>query len=87
MPFKEKTMADPYRIDSGTDGAQGNSRGAGVTRARLLRGVLWLLLVLSAAGNSVASFAHVGTAVHLALGGSTAFCVTALVVQYLRRAR
>ena len=46
---------------------------------------VWLLLVASAVGNTVASVAAVPTAVHLALGLLSAACAVLLVATHARR--
>jgi uncharacterized membrane protein YgaE (UPF0421/DUF939 family) len=53
----------------------------------VLRGLVWLVLVVSVVGNSVSSFAGVSTTVHLVLGIATALCVAALIALRPRRSR
>ncbi|MFC4466015.1 hypothetical protein ACFPH6_16025 [Streptomyces xiangluensis] len=92
-------MTDPYRITSapGTY-AYPNAETMGkplpvgeplpvVTGSGVARTLLWVLLVISAIGNMVASYAALGTPAHLAFGAVTAVCLTALVVQGLRGRR
>ena len=50
----------------------------------ILRPVLWVLLVLSAAGNAGASFGGVSVALHTAFGVVTLLCAAALIVQHVR---
>ncbi|ONK10534.1 hypothetical protein [Streptomyces sp. MP131-18] len=76
---------DPYRLTGDVEGMRGASPGTGGTD--VLRGLLWVVLVISMAGNMVASYAAAALPVHLAFGVVTALCVTALVVQRLRRRR
>lgn len=48
------------------------------------RDLLWVVLVVSAVGNSVASVVNAALPVHLALGTVAALCIAALVGQKLR---
>ncbi|TXL92774.1 hypothetical protein OIE71_08865 [Streptomyces sp. NBC_01725] len=80
------TYTDPYRPPTGPDGRPDASPD-GITRAGVTRTLLWLVLVISAVGNMVASYSGSGTPVHLVCGAVTALCVTALVVQRLRGRR
>ncbi|MFI1409802.1 hypothetical protein ACH4Y0_07710 [Streptomyces sp. NPDC020707] len=85
------TTTDPYRIDGlpgSTDpaGREDTAREA-LTWDRLVRTVLWLVLVISTVGNMVASYSAASTLVHLVCGGVTALCVTTLVVRHLRGRR
>ncbi|WP_247195892.1 hypothetical protein [Streptomyces sp. GESEQ-35] len=50
----------------------------------LARTTLWVVLVISVAGNMAASYTGAATHIHLACGAVTALCVTALVIQRLR---
>ncbi|MEU0697762.1 hypothetical protein ABZ349_27780 [Streptomyces niveus] len=77
---------DPYRPPTGTDGRPDASPGD-LTRAGVTRTLLWVVLVISAVGNMVASYSGSGTPVHLTCGAVTALCVTALVVLRLRGRR
>lgn len=63
------------------------STSAADTGPGVLRPLLWIVLVVSVVGNTVASFAGVPTTVHLGLGVTTAICVVALVAQQLRTRR
>ena len=58
-----------------------------VTGSGIARVLLWALLVISAIGNMVATYAALGTPAHLACGSVTALCLIALVVQRLRGRR
>ncbi|NUK24156.1 hypothetical protein [Streptomyces lunaelactis] len=84
---------DPYRLTISTESPHstspgtGGTGGTGVTGADVLRTLLWLVLVISAIGNSVASYGGATTQIHLAFGTVTALCVVALVAQRLRRRR
>lgn len=49
------------------------------------RSLLWMVLVVSAVGNSVSSLAGVPMPVHLGFGLVTAACVAALITRRLRR--
>ncbi|WP_329388604.1 hypothetical protein [Streptomyces sp. NBC_01716] len=76
---------DPYR-PSGSAGSH-DEPSTEVTGAGVVRTLLWLVLVISAVGNMVASYSGSGTPVHLVCGAVTALCVTALVAQRLRGRR
>ncbi|MFI1031746.1 hypothetical protein [Streptomyces sp. NPDC020951] len=78
------TYSDPYHL---TTTRTPEPPAPGATRADVLRVLLWALLVISAVGNTVASYAAASTQVHLALGAVTALCVAALVAQRLRGRR
>jgi hypothetical protein len=52
-----------------------------------LRPVLWLLLVLSAAGNAGTSFGGMNLALHAACGAVTLGCAVALIVHHVRGRR
>ncbi|MFD5893717.1 hypothetical protein [Streptomyces sp. NPDC060366] len=80
------TYTDPYRPPTGTDGRP-DALPSDITRAGVARTLLWLVLVISAVGNMVASYSGSGTPAHLVCGAVTALCVTALVVQRLRGRR
>ncbi|MFC4506870.1 MULTISPECIES: hypothetical protein [Streptomyces] len=58
-----------------------------LTTGDLTRGLLWLLLVISAVANMVASFAGAGVGIHLACGAVTALTATVIVVRRLRGRR
>ncbi|MFI6080966.1 hypothetical protein ACIBBB_08305 [Streptomyces sp. NPDC051217] len=79
------TYTDPYRL-TGPGGSHDASRTE-VTRAGVVRALLWLVLVISAVGNMVASYSGSGAPAHLVCGVVTALCVTALVAQRLRGRR
>ncbi|MFF6995780.1 hypothetical protein ACFY93_12600 [Streptomyces sp. NPDC008313] len=51
------------------------------------RTVLWVVLVVSVIGNTVASYTGAGTGVHLAAGVVTVLCATVLAVRRLRSGR
>ena len=53
--------------------------------ASLGQTLLWMVLVVSAVGNSVSSLAGVPMPVHLGFGLVTAACVAALIARRLRR--
>ncbi|MEU5339590.1 MULTISPECIES: hypothetical protein [unclassified Streptomyces] len=76
---------DPYRLTSGAEGT--DPAKTDVTRNDVVRTVLWLVLVISTVGNMVASYGAASTQIHLACGGVTALCVTALVTRHLRGRR
>ncbi|WP_326808488.1 MULTISPECIES: hypothetical protein [unclassified Streptomyces] len=56
-------------------------------RPDLVRTLLWLVLVISTVGNSVASFLDAGTGAHLLSGLVTTAGVAALVVRRVRTER
>ncbi|MFB7494982.1 hypothetical protein ACFC09_09805 [Streptomyces sp. NPDC056161] len=74
---------DPYRLTAAPAREGGPRPGS----PRVGRTVLWLLLVLSAAANTVTSVAGVTTAVSLACGLVTVASVIGLVVLRLRGRR
>lgn len=78
-PNREYAMNDPYRLTAGTPG----SPGSGAARAGVLRPFLWVVLVISAIGNAVASYAGATTRAHLAFGSVTALCAAVLVAHRL----
>ena len=57
------------------------------TSSSALRPVLWLLLVVSAVANAVASMTGAPLALHVVLQSTTAVAVVALVVLALRHRR
>lgn len=75
---------DPYRL---TPSDSRNGAAAGINRAKVAHSLLWLILVISVIGNTVASYSNAGIGVHLALGGVTALCGTVLAVRHLRSRR
>jgi hypothetical protein len=81
---QEDVMTDPYRlIDQPEAGPRSSPSGTGTDVAT---GLVWLLLAISAAANSVASLASVPIAVHLGLGAVTAVCL-GLLITWHRRGR
>jgi hypothetical protein len=77
-------MTDPYRIDdepAPAPSAPSPEPGA------VVRGLVWLVLAVSVAGNSVASAAGVPTAVQLAFGAVTVLCIVVLIARRPRRSR
>ncbi|MFB9840161.1 hypothetical protein [Actinoallomurus acaciae] len=76
-------MPDPYRI---TEAREAPPDSAG-RRGGFVRPVLWLLLVVSAAGNVVTSTTGVNVFVGAAFGVATLACGAALIVQHYRRRR
>lgn len=78
-------MNDPYRI---TDIERAPAEApAPVRRGGFVRPLLWVLLVVSGAANSVTSFGGVHAWIHLGFGVVTLLCVVALVMHYLRGRR
>ena len=84
-------MSDPYRITIDPQNPNGPNRSTDQAPAGKPRGFLrtltWVVLVISAVGNSVSSFGGVPTAVHLAFGVVSAICIGALIVQYVHEHR
>ena len=78
-------MTDLYQIVG--DRPATRSGRPGGTRTGGLRPLIWIVVVVSAVGNSVSSFGGVSTAVHLAFGLVTAASVVALITHYLRSNR
>ncbi|MEU5314344.1 hypothetical protein [Streptomyces sp. NPDC021562] len=58
-----------------------------VTRGEVTRVFLWLVLVISAAANMVASYAAAGVAVNLACGTVTGLAAIVLVLRRLKGGR
>lgn len=54
---------------------------------KTLRASLWLVLVISAVANSVATFATAGTSVHVGLAAVTGACIAGLVALVVRSRR
>lgn len=78
-------MNDPYRIadvEPAPVGVRNRERRGGFVRP-----LLWVLLVVSGAANSVTSFGGVNVWIHLGFGVVTLLCVVALVVHHLRGRR
>lgn len=71
---------DPYRSDH----ADGPALSPGLTRGDVLRSLLWIVVVVSAVANMVASFGGAETWVHLVCGAVTVLGGGALVVRGLR---
>ncbi|MDT0269681.1 hypothetical protein RM844_25690 [Streptomyces sp. DSM 44915] len=80
------TDTDPYRLAGDAEEAP-RATGSPVSRGQILRALLWAVLVVSVAGNTVVSLSAEAPALHIALGVVTGLCVTALAVQSLRRSR
>ncbi|MFD9122540.1 hypothetical protein [Streptomyces bottropensis] len=76
---------DPYRLS--VHDAHHDAPAPAVTRGEVTRVLLWLVLVISAVTNMVASYAAVGVAVNLASGAVTALAATALLVRRLKGGR
>jgi hypothetical protein len=79
---EEHTVNDPYRITEGPQTPHRAAAGGGLARP-----LLWLLLVISAAGNMVTSTTGVNVFVSAAFGVVTLACATALIVQHYRQRR
>jgi hypothetical protein len=77
-------MADPYRISEAS--AAEPARHAG-PRGGLLRPVLWLVLIVSAAANAVSSSIGVSEFVGTGFGLITLGCAAALVIHHYRHRR
>lgn len=80
-------MSNPYRLTEegrpspSSRGTVRGSSGAG------LRVVLWTLLVISVAGNSVTSLGGMNMWVSATFGVVTVACIVALVVHHMRTRR
>ncbi|MEV6588231.1 hypothetical protein [Streptomyces acidicola] len=79
------TDADPYRLTA-ADSTPGTASPA-VSRGDVARTLLWILLVISVAANTVASIGGADLWVHLACGVVTALCAGTLAVRGLRGRR
>ncbi|MFI9008154.1 hypothetical protein ACIGNX_13095 [Actinosynnema sp. NPDC053489] len=64
------------------------TRGEGTgTRSGATKTVLWLVLLVTAAVNSIGSFVGLDEVARIAAGGVTVLCVVALVALHLRDRR
>jgi hypothetical protein len=84
-PTKEHTMTDPYRI-ADIPAAPQAMRPTGDHKG-VLRPLLWVLLVISATGNVVASGAGLDVLVGVGFGLLTLTFGTALAVHHYRNRR
>lgn len=75
-------MADPYRISDPPPAPEREDSGGG-----LLRPVLWLVLVVSAAANATVSAAGANVLAGIGFGVITLACAAALVVHHYRHRR
>jgi hypothetical protein len=73
-------MTDPYRIPD-------SSPAPADRPGRTLRGVLWLVLVVSAAANATTSLAGLNPLLSVTFGMATLVCVAALIAHHVRRRR
>lgn len=73
-------MNDPYRIAPATSPETEPRQG-------LLRPVLWVLLIVSAAANAVSSTTGLHPLIGIGFGVVTLACVVALVVHHYRHRR
>ncbi|MFD5316401.1 hypothetical protein [Streptomyces sp. NPDC127098] len=78
-------MDDPYLLTGDT--ASAPTPPSAAARPGLLPGLLWLVLAVSAVGNSVGSLAGAPTAANLAFGSVTVLSGAALVALRLRSRR
>ncbi|NEB14329.1 hypothetical protein G3I32_36810 [Streptomyces coelicoflavus] len=78
---------DPYRLGPPQTGSTPGGGPDAVPRGDVLRTLLWTVVVLSAAANTVLSFTGAAVALHLASGVVTVLAVGALVVRALRGRR
>lgn len=75
-------MMDPYRISETPD-----SPPAAVERHGRLRPVLWLLLVISVAGNVVTSNTGMNMMIGIGFGLATLACGAVLVIDHYQNRR
>jgi hypothetical protein len=75
-------MTDPRRAHDTPDRSRGTNRGSGV-----LRPLLWLVLIISASGNVIASTADLDILVNVAFGLVSGVCAGVLVVHHYRSRR
>ncbi|MEE1939013.1 hypothetical protein V1L54_06215 [Streptomyces sp. TRM 70361] len=78
-------MPEPYRL-TGPAGPPGRPRPAG-SGGGPVRPVLWLLLLVSAVGSSVAASAGLGPVVGAGFGTAALGCAAALIVHHRLRHR
>ena len=74
-------MADRYRVSESPAPSPGGDRGG------MLRPVLWLLLIVSAAANATVSAAGASVLAGIGSGLVTLACAVALVVHHYRHRR
>lgn len=80
-------MTDPYRFSGGpADQGRGND-DAPRERRTAIRGVLWTLLILGAAGNAVTSLGGFSALISLGFGLVTVLCIVLLIVDHFRHRR
>ncbi|MFF0515557.1 hypothetical protein [Streptomyces sp. NPDC004250] len=79
MTYPDPAHLPPVSSRGGTPQVNGD-RG-------VVHTVLWVILVISVVGNTVASYAGAAIWVHLAAGVVTAGCATVLAVRRLRSRR
>ncbi|WP_229073358.1 hypothetical protein [Actinoplanes sp. DH11] len=79
-------MADPYRISEPTDSSVPTTEPAhpAAERRSVLRPILWLVLIVSAAANAVTSALNVNLFVSAGFGLVVLGCIVALVTGHYR---
>ncbi|GGY12274.1 hypothetical protein [Streptomyces minutiscleroticus] len=75
--------AAPY----GTSADASRETRSDVPRTDVVRTALWVLLVVSAVGNMIATYSGGPTAAHLVCGAVSTLCIAGLVVRRLRERR
>jgi hypothetical protein len=86
MPNRENAMTDSYRVTEISEAAQGKRSGSGTGGA--VRPLLWLLLVISGAGNVItSSTTTVSVFVGIGFGLVALSCGVVLAVDHYRRRR
>jgi hypothetical protein len=83
-PTEEYLMTDPYRISETTEATPA---GQAPSRRGVLRPVLWLVLIVSAAANAVSSSAGITPFVGVGFGVLTLASATALIVHHYQHRR
>jgi hypothetical protein len=78
-------VTDPYRISEAPQASAGSSQPN--PRNGIVRPVLWLLLVISLAGNMVMSSTGMNMLTGAAFGVATVSCAIALIVHHYRNRR
>lgn len=80
---------DPFRLGAPADGPHGTYGASepALPRGEVVRTLLWILVVVSAVANTVATYAEAATWVHLTCGVVSLFGVVTLAVCHLRGRR
>ena len=84
LPQNDPTPTDQHRTDQHRTDRHQTDPATGIPRRDRLRALLWTLLVLSVAANTITSFGVVPLAVSIGLGLVTGATAITLVSLYVR---